>query len=265
VKFSETCGAFAAAMSKAQNEFKPIIKDSNNPFYNSKYADLANVIEATRPALAKYELSVVQSISTDLEHMAVTVTTRVMHSSGEWAEDSLEVPGVGEGKDRSIKFTVQTIGSASTYARRYHYKAMVGVAEEDDDGNTGGNHVPKTTAKPERDYEHPAQVAGDGTVTCHVLNVGKKIDKKGKEFLVVKTREPIADGKFSLFCYHVSLWEALGLSVGEDCVLRLSKSNPAFPSVEDVKQVGTRKFKDGKPEGGSDDALYPADDDSLPF
>lgn len=134
LRTSSTIGKLAEALAKAQADFKPVLKDCRNPYYNSKYADLSNVIEATRGALSKNGLVILQSPRMNNEE--VFLTTLLMHASGEWISDDLRVPGTGKGKDGTERFDVQTVGSAITYARRYAYQSFVGVAaEEDDDGN----------------------------------------------------------------------------------------------------------------------------------
>ena len=118
-------GELAKALASAHKEFKPVLKDASNPFFKSKYADLAGVIEATSDALSKNGLVVIQSPR--LKENRVSVTTLLAHSSGQWLRDELELP--------LSKFDAQGAGSAITYARRYAYQAVVGVAAEDDDGN----------------------------------------------------------------------------------------------------------------------------------
>jgi len=56
------------------------------------------------------------------------LTTRLMHSSGEWLE--------GEWPLNPVKNDPQALGAASTYARRYSLMAALGIATEDDDGET---------------------------------------------------------------------------------------------------------------------------------
>jgi hypothetical protein len=67
------------------------------------------------------------------ESDAVIVTTRLMHSSGQWVEAS--------GRMKPMKNDPQGVGSAITYARRYGLQAIAGIPAEDDDGNaaTRGN------------------------------------------------------------------------------------------------------------------------------
>ena len=124
---SPTIGALAAALAKAQGAMKSAAKDSVNPHFKSKYADLASVWDACREPLSSNGLAVVQRVSSS--PAGVVLTTMLLHSSGEWIRDRATFPVVQQ--------TAQAYGSAITYARRYALAAMVGVApDEDDDGNS---------------------------------------------------------------------------------------------------------------------------------
>lgn len=147
MRTSADTAALYEALSKAQGEFEAAKKTSKNPFYGSKYADLAAVIDATRPALSRHGLCVIQSPFADLEKKTVTVTTRIAHSSGQFMEDELSLPAFSVDKQGNVRFDAQTIGIAITYGRRYPYQAIVGLAAEDDDGN-GIKHETQD-AKPE--------------------------------------------------------------------------------------------------------------------
>lgn len=123
---SDAIGALAQALAKAQGEMGVATKDAVNPFYKSRYADLASVWEACRAPLSKYELSVLQPVRG--EGSCVTVTTILAHSSGEWISEALTLTAKDD--------TPQSIGSAITYGRRYGLSSMVGIApDDDDDGN----------------------------------------------------------------------------------------------------------------------------------
>jgi len=121
---SEQINEIAEALAKAQGKIGHAHKDSNNPFFKSKYADLSSVIDASRQALVENGISVIQSPEVGGE--AVSVTTRIMHSSGQWIESTISA----QPKDA----TPQGIGSAVTYLRRYGYSSMIGIAASDDDG-----------------------------------------------------------------------------------------------------------------------------------
>jgi len=128
---SETIGAIAPALVKAQAEIRPIVKDSTNPAFRSKYTSLDAIMEVVRPVLAKNGLIVVQSVldTIDGEHStSITVESRVIHSSGEWIAGVVQVPVMQQ--------TSHGFGSALSYGRRYSLSALLSLAsDEDDDGN----------------------------------------------------------------------------------------------------------------------------------
>ena len=136
---SETIAQLADALSKAQGEMEAAKKDSANPFFKSKYADLASVWEACRAPLAKYGLSVAQMPETTPEGQLI-LSTILMHSSGEWLASTLMM--------RPVKDDPQGVGSVITYMRRYALSAAVGISPEDDDGNAASAKKPGTTEVP---------------------------------------------------------------------------------------------------------------------
>lgn len=134
---SESIAALSAALAKAQADIEGATKGKVNPHFKNAYADLASVWDACRAALTKNDLSVLQSPAA--EDAKVTVTTLLMHKSGEWISGELTMT--------AQQNTPQGIGSCITYARRYALASMVGVAPEDDDGNAAASQ-PTTTARP---------------------------------------------------------------------------------------------------------------------
>ena len=130
---SETIGALAAALSKAQADITGALKDSSNPFFKSKYADLASCWDACRHQLAANGLSVVQT--TRMTEQGLLLVTTLAHSSGEWIAGEMPVLT----KDASP----QGQGSGLTYARRYALAAIVGLAQIDDDAEAAqARHKP---------------------------------------------------------------------------------------------------------------------------
>ena len=126
-----TINDLAAALATAQASMGPAIKGKKNPHFRSNYADLSSVVEAIREPFTANGLSWVQAPSVDPETGLVTVTTRILHSSGQWMEASVAaMPGRGGKADLSP----QAVGSAVTYLRRYGLQAMAGVPSADDDG-----------------------------------------------------------------------------------------------------------------------------------
>lgn len=130
---SDSINELAAALAKAQQEIKPALKDSNNPFFKSKYADLSSTWEACKDALNKNGLSVVQTIEENY------LSTTLLHTSGQWI--SGKCPLINQKGD------MQGLGSAISYARRYSIAAICGVTTDDDDANSADlKSVPKDQA-----------------------------------------------------------------------------------------------------------------------
>ena len=113
-------------MVKAQKEFGPALKSSTNPYFTSKYADLAACVEAVIDALNNNGIALIQKCHES--DTGVNVETLLLHESGESLSCGvLHVP--------ASKQDPQGYGSALTYARRYSLMAACGIAPEDDDGN----------------------------------------------------------------------------------------------------------------------------------
>ena len=155
---SEAINEIATALNKAQALLQPAIKDRKNPaFPNSKYADLASVMEAIGPALEASKLSVAQIVmpvpdrlddeGTNWGGNAMILRTLLMHPSGQWIASDLPL--------RPDFAKPQAVGSALTYARRYGLSAMLGVYQDDDDAEAAmgrpaapqGRHTPAPEPK----------------------------------------------------------------------------------------------------------------------
>ena len=139
VKIEAPMKSIAAALSKAQAEMGKALKQSENPHFRSKYADLGAVMDACLPALNKHGIAVIQpTIDDDSGRYVETV---LIHDSGE--ELRCRVPLIVSKND------MQGYGSAVTYARRYGLMCMAGIAPEDDDGNAAAKAAPD----PKAEYE----------------------------------------------------------------------------------------------------------------
>ncbi len=129
--FSEHLGDIALAMSKAQGAMYNGEKDKQG--YGYKYMTLANLTDIIRPHLTANELTLIQTHETIKRPNTTTVltTTRVIHSSGQWIQNKLELP-VTPMKQLS---PCQLCGIPMTYARRYALQALFMISsEEDTDG-----------------------------------------------------------------------------------------------------------------------------------
>ena len=134
---SETIKELAIALAKAQSKVKGAIKDSSNPFFKSKYADLQSVWDAIREPFTSNGLSITQLTGEASD--GVLIETVLLHASGEWISSRLVM--------KPVKNDPQGIGSAITYGRRYGLQAIAGVCPEDDDGNraSGQDAIPIKT------------------------------------------------------------------------------------------------------------------------
>ncbi len=146
IRTSRTVARIALALAKAQGEFESVIKagtakiKSDKGDYAYRYADLASVIAATRPALAANGIAVVCAAET--VERGVEVSTRLIHASGEWIESARLW--------MACDARPQNVGSAITYARRYQLLALLGLAPEDDDAATAQESADATARPPQR-------------------------------------------------------------------------------------------------------------------
>lgn len=137
MQHSETINDLATSLAKAQGEITGALKDSANPFFKSKYADLASCWDACREPLSKNGLAIIQS--PEIGPDGLTLTTLLTHCTGQWIKNVFRLMPKDD--------TPQGVGSALTYARRYALTALIGIAQVDDDGNAAsgrnGAHDPE--------------------------------------------------------------------------------------------------------------------------
>ena len=132
---SETIGAIAAALAKAQAELTnpeksltATIRASSPRDHDQtfRYAALSSGLDIVRKALGGHEIATVQTTAIDKEAGLIHLMTTLAHSSGEWLSSEWPVcPIAGTAAPRRM-------GAALTYARRYALFTLVGIAGEDD-------------------------------------------------------------------------------------------------------------------------------------
>lgn len=146
MKKSDSISELAKAFAKTQQEMKQPLKNAENPFFNSTYVPLENVAQSITDVATKNGLSYSQE-PTVIDGV-VSVTTLVMHSSGEWIEyEPLRL--------KPDKNNIQGCGSAITYAKRYALSAIFGItSDKDDDGNGAVNYEQVNNHRPQK---RPAQ------------------------------------------------------------------------------------------------------------
>lgn len=167
---SEQVNELAAALVQVQATMGNAIKDSDNPFFKSKYADLQSIWDACREPLTSNGLAVTQT--TDIAPAGVTVVTTLLHKSGQWVRGRLHMT--------PVKADPQGLGSCISYARRYALAAIVGVVQVDDDGEgasgrgTGGGSPAPALSPPKRLSERSPTNGGEVNP-----NVGKPLELTG--------------------------------------------------------------------------------------
>ena len=140
---SESIKNIACALVKFQASVSKVAKESNNPFFKSKYASLANILDTIQKPLSECGLAISQFPDAD------ALTTIIVHSdSGEWMESSYVMPVVKQNDP-------QAMGSAITYARRYALGSILNLnIDDDDDGEKAmGRQLPK---RDELTPKHPS-------------------------------------------------------------------------------------------------------------
>jgi ERF superfamily len=170
IKRSEQIGQLVTALALAQTEFTAISKNRVNPHTGSRYADLEGVIAATRPALSKNDLVIIQIPIENNDAKEAGAFSMLAHKSGEFISTELLLPGTMKARDGVLKYDAQSVGSAITYAKRYTWQSLTGVAaEEDDDGNAASGREsssqneqeqPRRVPKPPAVNQTPAKTGG---------------------------------------------------------------------------------------------------------
>ena len=176
---SEEINELAAAISMAQGEIENASKNSANPHFKSKYADLAEVINCIRPVFSKHGLSVTQFPS--YEGGVVSVETVIAHKSGQWMSGTISAP--------VSKQDAQGVGSATTYCRRYSLAAVACLAQEDDDAeNAIGMNTKASPAKSITDSQIAdltalmEQVGSDSSKFCAYFKINRIAELHASEY-----------------------------------------------------------------------------------
>lgn len=209
---SDTIKELAIALAKAQGQIKPALKDSENPHFRSKYADLSSVWDACRKPLTDNGLSVVQMPVDAPTPGSVALTTLLLHISGEYISSTVSAP--------LTKQDAQGIGSALTYLRRYALSAIIGVvADIDDDGNAasqrpmnGGatyNQAPARPAAPQKPA-HAATATNGSTPppACDVCGAVGRLGKDGKSYFC-PNKSAHNDKWYTIPALDTAEWDAI--------------------------------------------------------
>ena len=128
---TETTSIFKA-LAAAQAGFHSALKDTANPFFKSKYADLSAVWEACKEGLKENNLFVSQQPGFIEAAGCWAIVTKIYNEAGETIEGTTPIIA-------SKANDPQAFGSAMTYARRYGLAATLGIVTDDDDAEGAMN------------------------------------------------------------------------------------------------------------------------------
>jgi len=203
---SELINELVSALAQAKQEFKPITREKRvevrtrtGGTYAFSYAPLDTVVEATSQALSKHGLAVIQLPTKD------GLETILAHSSGQYISTITQIVQIEAGP--------QALGSAITYARRYSYAAILGIAVvDDDDANIAEGNKAKQTPKQGKGAITPTDGAIESLTTDQLISAQDDAD-----FIVQRWEEGDKAGAFDAYMtllegdnmYAVAVWKML--------------------------------------------------------
>ncbi len=142
IRMSENCTSIVTALIKVSAELKPIEKNGKNTFQNYNYARIEDIIDGVKKILNENKLFCLTSVNTAvylppkqtkngvMQCVMIGLTTRLIHSSGEW----IEINCYGEGQDSGDKAAYKAI----TGARKYALTCLLTLSTTDDPENDSG-------------------------------------------------------------------------------------------------------------------------------
>lgn len=117
-----------------------IKKGSKNPHFKSSYADISEVLDKVKPALSQVGITLIQLPQQD------GLRTILHDADSDTMVDGF-LPFIGATDP-------QKLGSNITYLRRYSLVAMLGLEDDDDDGQVASTPAPKAAVVPAMTAEY---------------------------------------------------------------------------------------------------------------
>lgn len=202
MKTSESITKIAPALLKVQEVIKNPEKGKTAKVitkgggsYSYSYADLPSILDEARKLLTQNKIFLIQGHADS--NGKLNIVTRFVHESGEWIEDEMLMSQFESGQMNSA----QEMGSVSTYGRRYHLCAMLGIAgdEDTDTSEIGKNSASSTKAS--TNQGDLKQLAKD-TKTVST-------DQPGPIFCIThQVSMPAVNGKYGWFHSHSRISES---------------------------------------------------------
>lgn len=225
---TESIAQLSKALAAAQGELRNAPLDKSNSHFGQRYASLGSITETVRPILAKHGLAVTQLAGTP-EPGKVSVSTLLLHASGEYIRETMVVPAAGN---------IQQAGSAITYMRRYALSALLGIVGDEDDDAEGvvAPTRPSKASKPSKAPQPPApsearSAAPAGYERLHPREVEEKTSPKGKTYWSVRF-DTSGGGSLKASTFSSTVAERLRASIGQ----------PTDVSIEEKEHNGSVYF-----------------------
>ena len=111
---------------KIQKEIPKIKREGENPYFNSNYISLPDLLEKLKPILNNNNFILIQIPV--IQDGTACLKTEIRHKSGEKLECLMPLIS----KDQADP---QKLGSSVTYMRRYSLLSLLAIEDVDDDGN----------------------------------------------------------------------------------------------------------------------------------
>lgn len=187
---SEQIVEIIKALHAVQGEMQFAAKETENPFFKSKYADLATCWEVCREPMKKHGLTITQQTSTN-EKGELSLITTLFHLSGQWIrsvypirpKQAMHYPK--DGKPPYLQeASPQDYGSAITYARRYCLCALLGIIQDDDDGNSASGNRENSKQKTDKNSDHQKNESPRKNEDAPPQKQNEVISEKQLSFLV---------------------------------------------------------------------------------
>ena len=190
MKTSDQLDKIAPALLAAQADIGNAAKNSKNPHFRNDYANLESVIEAVKGPLNRHGIIIIQGVG-EVKDGVLSVTTRLLHSSGQWLEETASSP--------IPKPDPQGVGSTVTYLRRYSASGLLFLTQTDDDGEAA-RHDATPAAPSKLTKDQLSTLAGlqlQDTATAARI-------AKGLEFYKVKSIEDLSSEQAAIIIRKVT-------------------------------------------------------------
>lgn len=177
-----------AALMAARAEFPTVTRSETADAgkFKYKYAPLETIVEALEPVLAKFNLIVVQ-------YPGLIDGQPVLHTELHHTESDTAIKGVYP-LVTPAPGDPQKLGGSMTFARRYGYVCIVGLAIEDDDAQNASKPVKKPQVQATQDQLEAVSILAKavGWSNDRLMNaIQKKTGKKDLRSLTEAQAEAV--------------------------------------------------------------------------